>query len=180
MSHSREAKLLCRKTVSFFSLLAHNQETPEQKAMVTQELLALVTGLAHYLKILIRIALTGSLKLEREHGNVNALDFMLQRLSLLARDDADPAVPVRGRGLARTHFEPQEISQPPGFIASTKGIAYGYRSLAVSTNVLCAFGFVDPIDTAARNRWRDCSERPFAYLVARLGSVYGLRSDCRR
>ncbi|GHJ88507.1 hypothetical protein NliqN6_4909 [Naganishia liquefaciens] len=130
MSHSREAKLLCRKTVSFFSLLAHNQETPEQKAMVTQELLALVTGLAHYLKILIRIALTGSLKLEREHGNVNALDFMLQRLSLLARDDADPAVPVRGRGLARTHFEPQETSQPPGFIASTKGIAYGYRSLA--------------------------------------------------
>ncbi|KAJ9117202.1 hypothetical protein QFC20_000346 [Naganishia adeliensis] len=130
MSHSREAKLLCRKTVSFFSLLAHNQETPEQKAMVTQELLALVTGLAHYLKILIRIALTGSLKLEREHGNVNALDFMLQRLSLLARDDADPSVSVRGQGIARTHFEPQDISQPPGFTPSTRGIAYGYRSLA--------------------------------------------------
>ncbi|KAJ9104024.1 hypothetical protein QFC19_004158 [Naganishia cerealis] len=130
MSHSREAKMLCRKTVNFFSLLAHNQETPEQKAMVTQELLALVTGLAHYLKILIRIALTGALKLEREHGNVNALDFMLQRLSLLARDDADPLVPVRGQGLPRYQYEQQEISQPPGFTASTKGIAYGYRSLA--------------------------------------------------
>jgi hypothetical protein len=132
MSHSREAKMLCRKTVNFFSLLAHNQETPEQKAMITQELLALVTGLAHYLKILIRIALTGALKLEREHGNVNALDFMLQRLSLLARDDADPTVPVRGQGIPRNHLDPQEISRPPGFTASTKGIAYGYRSLAVS------------------------------------------------
>lgn len=111
--------------------------------MVTQELLALVTGLAHYLKILIRIALTGSLKLEREHGNVNALDFMLQRLSLLARDDADPAVAVRGRGIARTHFEQQEISQPPGFIASTKGIAYGYRSLAVSLYPGASFAFSD-------------------------------------
>lgn len=130
MSHSREAKMLCRKTVNFFSLLAHNQETPEQKAMITQELLALVTGLAHYLKILIRIALTGALKLEREHGNVNALDFMLQRLSLLARDDADPTVPVRGQGIPRNHLDPQEISRPPGFTASTKGIAYGYRSLA--------------------------------------------------
>ncbi|KAJ9106368.1 hypothetical protein QFC21_001514 [Naganishia friedmannii] len=130
MSHSREAKMLCRKTVNFFSLLAHNQETPEQKAMITQELLALVTGLAHYLKILIRIALTGALKLEREHGNVNALDFMLQRLSLLARDDADPSVPVRGQGIQRNHLEPQEIRRPPGFTASTKGIAYGYRSLA--------------------------------------------------
>lgn len=124
--------MLCRKTVNFFSLLAHNQETPEQKAMITQELLALVTGLAHYLKILIRIALTGALKLEREHGNVNALDFMLQRLSLLARDDADPSVPVRGQGIQRNHPESQEISRPPGFTASTKGIAYGYRSLAVS------------------------------------------------
>jgi hypothetical protein len=151
MSHSREAKLLCSKTVSFFSLLAHNQETAEQKAMVTQELLALVTGLAHYLKILIRIALTGSLKLEREHGNVNALDFMLQRLSLLARDDADPTVAVRGRGIARTHFEPQEISQPPGFIPSTQGIAYGYRSLAVSFLVRCTSAFAEPRHLSLRS-----------------------------
>jgi len=33
---------------------------------MTQELLALVTGLAHYLKILIRIALTGALKLDKD------------------------------------------------------------------------------------------------------------------
>ena len=66
MSHVREARLLCRKTVDLFTLLSHTQETGARRIGMTQELLALVTGLAHYLKILIRIALTGALKLERE------------------------------------------------------------------------------------------------------------------
>ena len=66
MSHVREARLLCRKTVDLFTLLSKPQESQKRVGM-TQELLALVTGLAHYLKILIRIALTGSLKLERDH-----------------------------------------------------------------------------------------------------------------
>ena len=35
--------------------------------------LALVTGLAHYLKALIRISLTDALKLEREHRECEAL-----------------------------------------------------------------------------------------------------------
>jgi hypothetical protein len=35
---------------------------------MTQELLSLVTGLAHYLKVLIRIALTAALRLDREHA----------------------------------------------------------------------------------------------------------------
>jgi hypothetical protein len=109
MPHSREAKMLCRKTVNFFSLLSHTQDSPEQKAQVTQELLALVTGLAHYLKILIRIALTGSLKLEREHGNLKALDYLLARLSLLARDDGDPLIPKRGSG----RETPSSISHLP-------------------------------------------------------------------
>jgi len=124
--------MLCRKTVNFFSLLSHTQESPEQKAQVTQELLALVTGLAHYLKILIRIALTGSLKLEREHGNLKALDYLLARLYLLAKDDGDPSVSRRGYGKRKLDAM---IDVPPAFTASTNGIAYGYRSLAVS--LLC-------------------------------------------
>lgn len=36
-----------------------------RKLGVTQELLSLVTGLAHYLKLLIRISLQGALKLVR-------------------------------------------------------------------------------------------------------------------
>lgn len=131
MSHAREAKMLCRKTVNFFSLLSHTQDPPEHRASITQELLALVTGLAHYLKILIRIALTGSLKLEREHGNTKALDYLLSRLSLLAMDDADPLTSVRGQGRSR-HTGAAEVAVPPGFTPSTRGIAYGYRSLAVS------------------------------------------------
>lgn len=99
---------------------------------MTQELLALVTGLAHYLKILIRIALTGSLKLEREHGNLKALDYLLARLSLLARDDGDPLIPKRGSGKRKIDAI---VDIPPAFTSSTSGIAYGYRSLAVSRSL---------------------------------------------
>ncbi len=89
MSHVREARMLCRKTVDLFTLLSRSSsqqsstssqpsngqgpssqvQTQEQRVGMTQELLALVTGLAHYLKILIRIALTGGLKLGREHSD---------------------------------------------------------------------------------------------------------------
>lgn len=125
--------MLCRKTVNFFSLLTHTQDSPEEKAKVTQELLALVTGLAHYLKILIRIALTGSLKLEREYGNVKALDYLLARLAILAHDDGDPNLAKRGYGKKGNNAVG---NVPPSFTPSTWGIAYGYRSLAVSVNSL--------------------------------------------
>lgn len=55
--------MLCKKIVNFFSLLSHTQESGVRRLGMTQELLSLVTGLAHYLKILIRIALTCALKL---------------------------------------------------------------------------------------------------------------------
>lgn len=86
MSHVREARMLCKKVVNFFMLLSHTHETGARKMSITQELLSLVTGLAHYLKILIRIALTGSLKLEREHANAKAIGLFLGRLDRLARD----------------------------------------------------------------------------------------------
>ncbi|KAM5446241.1 Rho-type GTPase activating protein Rga1 [Microsporum audouinii] len=73
IAYGREAKLLCKKVVSFFSLLSKTQETGVRKLGVTQELLALVTGLAHYLKLLIRIGLQGSLRLERETKSPEAL-----------------------------------------------------------------------------------------------------------
>lgn len=53
---------------------------------VTQELLSLVTGLAHYLKILIRIALASALKLDREYGDRSGIGQFLGRLDRLARD----------------------------------------------------------------------------------------------
>jgi len=61
-------------------LLSKTQETGVRKLGVTQELLSLVTGLAHYLKLLIRIGLQGALKLEREQRSPEGLHHLLDRL----------------------------------------------------------------------------------------------------
>jgi hypothetical protein len=83
LSYSREAKLLCKKVVSFFQLLSESQSAGMQRLGVTQELLSLVTGLAHYLKLLIRICLQGALKLERETGSSEGLTRFLEQINLL-------------------------------------------------------------------------------------------------
>ncbi|KAG8631545.1 hypothetical protein KVT40_000685 [Elsinoe batatas] len=83
LSYSREAKLLCKKVVAFFQLLAESQETGVRRLGVTQELLSLVTGLAHYLKLLIRICLQGALKLERETGTPEGLTKFLEDIGKL-------------------------------------------------------------------------------------------------
>lgn len=81
LSYGREAKLLCKKVVAFFTLLSKTQETGVRKLGVTQELLSLVTGLAHYLKLLIRIGLQGALKLEREKQTTEGLHAYLGELA---------------------------------------------------------------------------------------------------
>ncbi|KAJ9660803.1 Rho-type GTPase activating protein Rga1 [Neophaeococcomyces mojaviensis] len=81
LAYGREAKLLCKKVVAFFTLLSRTQETSVRKLGVTQELLSLVTGLAHYLKLLIRIGLQGALKLEREKGTTEGLNAFLDELA---------------------------------------------------------------------------------------------------
>lgn len=64
-------------------MLSKTQETGVRKLGVTQELLSLVTGLAHYLKLLIRICLQGALKVEKEHRTTEALYNFLDDLSVL-------------------------------------------------------------------------------------------------
>ncbi|KAI9778155.1 MAG: hypothetical protein M1839_008364 [Geoglossum umbratile] len=107
LSYPREAKLLCKKIVAFFSLLSKTQDTGVRKLGVTQELLSLVTGLAHYLKLLIRICLQGALKLEREKGNVEGLVQFMDSLGDLdaikeADDSLDFAVGVYGLADSRS------------------------------------------------------------------------------
>ncbi|KAI7830734.1 hypothetical protein BC939DRAFT_392557 [Gamsiella multidivaricata] len=85
--HGREAKMLCKKIVNFFSLLSHTQESGVRRLGMTQELLSLVTGLAHYLKILIRIALTSALKLERQYHSKTVIARFLNKLMELANKD---------------------------------------------------------------------------------------------
>lgn len=70
--YTREAKMLCKKIINFFSLLSKVQEMESKKLGMTQELLSLVTGLAHYLKILIRVALTAALDLV----NLPSIEFV--------------------------------------------------------------------------------------------------------
>ncbi|KAF2257854.1 rho-type GTPase-activating protein-like protein [Lojkania enalia] len=83
LTYSREAKLLCKKVVAFFALLTQSQGTGVRRLGVTQELLSLVTGLAHYLKLLIRICLQGALKLERETRSASGLTGFLSQVNSL-------------------------------------------------------------------------------------------------
>ena len=81
LSYGREAKLLCKRIVAFFTLLTKTSDTGVKRLGVTQELLSLVTGLAHYLKLLIRISLQGALRLERESGESAGLNSFLDDLT---------------------------------------------------------------------------------------------------
>jgi hypothetical protein len=127
MSHVREARMLCRKTVDLFTLLSHtgsNDPSPsnnQRRMGMTQELLSLVTGLAHYLKILIRIALTGALKLEREYFNGEALNSFLDQLQALAVEGGNPSArrAVTNGGSSRS-----------GEGSGGQKVAYGYKSLS--------------------------------------------------
>ncbi|KAH6916254.1 LIM domain-containing protein [Coprinopsis sp. MPI-PUGE-AT-0042] len=126
MSHVREARMLCRKTVELFTLLSHTQETGARRMGMTQELLALVTGLAHYLKILIRIALTGALKLERDYGAREAMSSFLDKLHLLAVQGANPAARRMIKGPNGEVIQPDPNRGNYG----TQCVTYGFRSLA--------------------------------------------------
>jgi hypothetical protein len=125
MSHVREARMLCRKTVDLFTLLSHTQETGSRRMGMTQELLALVTGLAHYLKILIRIALTGALKLEREQSVRDAMSSFLDKLHLLAVQGGNPTARRMIKAGNREILPPSRNGN-----VGTQGVTYGFRSLA--------------------------------------------------
>ncbi|TIB04458.1 hypothetical protein E3P96_01625 [Wallemia ichthyophaga] len=115
-SHYREARMLCRKTVSFLSILSHTHEAGSRRMGITKELLSLVTGLAHYLKILIRIALTASLKLDRDYTDIEALPAFLDKLSLLLQDPISSA----------QHDNPNDDRY-------LKQVPYGYKSMSISS-----------------------------------------------
>jgi len=87
MPHVHEARMLCQKTVELFTYLSRTQDMLQ----IDQELVAPVTGIAHYLKILVHVALTGALALEREQSIREAMPSFLDKLHLLAVQGGDPA-----------------------------------------------------------------------------------------
>ncbi|KAI9143486.1 hypothetical protein BKA69DRAFT_1062211 [Paraphysoderma sedebokerense] len=87
--HTKEPRMLAKKVVGFFSLLTHTHDSPNKRLGITQELLSLVTSLAHLLKILIRIALSGALKLERIHKYTLAIHDFLNTLMEVSESERD-------------------------------------------------------------------------------------------
>lgn len=55
---------MCKKVVNLFYICVKSAETGVKRLEVTQELSSLVSSLAHYLKLLVRIGLQTSLRLE--------------------------------------------------------------------------------------------------------------------
>lgn len=149
MSHVREARLLCRKTVDLFTLLSRTQEPGSRRIGMTQELLALVTGIAHYLKILIRIALTGALKLEKEQTVREAMQSFLDKLHLLAVQGGDPGA---RRLIKNGSGEVVGAAQNGGHGNSgTHGVTYGYRSLAPELAGESPFSITSPSRLSVSN-----------------------------
>lgn len=176
MSHIREARMLCRKTVDLFTLLSRTQETGSQRMEMTQELLALVTGIAHYLKILIRIALTGALKLEREQSVREAMPSFLDKLHLLAVQGGDPAA----RRLIRSGSG-EVTGQHQGVNLGTQGVTYGFRSLAPENAGESPFSAGSPsrltVGNSPSDRCVKCAQAVEEDCV-RLGTYQRWHSQC--
>ncbi|KAI9464198.1 hypothetical protein HD554DRAFT_2222214 [Boletus coccyginus] len=176
MSHIREARMLCRKTVDLFTLLSRTQETGSRRIGMTQELLALVTGIAHYLKILIRIALTGALKLEREQSLREAMPSFLDKLHLLAVQGGDPAA----RRIIR-NGSGEVVGQTSGANLGTQGVTYGFRSLAPELAGESPFSATSPSKLSVNNppsdRCVQCTEAVEEDCV-RLGTYQRWHSHC--
>jgi len=94
---------------------------------ISQELLGVVPRLAHDLRVLTRVALTGTLKLERDYGVQEAVNTFLDKLHFLVIEGAKPfARRMVKRANGDVVHTPRQTSRNP----STFGVMYGFRSLS--------------------------------------------------
>lgn len=77
---TKEPKSLCKKVVEFMSLVSKARErgSSSKRMGITQDLLNLVTSLAHYLKVLIRFGLFNCLQYDRLYNSTSLDSFLLQ------------------------------------------------------------------------------------------------------
>ena len=99
MSCVQDVRLLRRRVTELFALLSHKQVKEESRMGMIQDVLALAKGLAQDLKNLIRIALTGALRLEREQDVNEAMASFLDKLHLLVAKGGGPVEGVDGNVL---------------------------------------------------------------------------------
>jgi hypothetical protein len=114
-----EAKLLRKKVVAMLlfeseamdSLPSQENKIPQR---VTQELLSIAMGVAHYLKLLIRIGLQGSLRLERDKSTSEGLFAFLETISTANKMLDRPGLPEvygqQGSDLCQTCGEPINVA----------------------------------------------------------------------
>lgn len=93
----KEPKTLCKKVVSFMSLLSKSRERSIKEPGPTQELLDSVTGMAHYLKLLIRYGLTNALRYDRAFPKANIIDEFLEQVG---KHELIPENPLESLGVS--------------------------------------------------------------------------------
>lgn len=93
----KEPKTLCKKVVSFMSLLSKSRERNVRGPGPSQELLDSVTSMAHYLKLLIRHGLSNSLRYDRAFSSGKAIAKFLDQVST---HDQIPANPLESLGVS--------------------------------------------------------------------------------
>lgn len=76
----KEPKTLCKKIVAYMSLLSKNRDKSVKEPGPSHDLLDSVTGMAHYLKLLIRYGLSNSLRYDRAFPNSNRLVEFLEKV----------------------------------------------------------------------------------------------------
>jgi hypothetical protein len=137
VSHVRESRMLCRKTVDLFTQLSLSQKDISRQG-ITQDLLNLISGIAHYLKILLRISLLAALRLRREYDNDGAIDTFLDQLQGLMEQNGDPLANRQITYKSPTSPEEKEIASPfqatfdgqhLRHVRSRSGVAFGFKSL---------------------------------------------------
>ena len=111
--------------MDLFDLWWHTQEKGARQMWANQEPLTLATGLGHYLKVLIRTALTGALKLERDYGAHEPIASFLEKFHMLSIQGANPSAK---RVIKGSNGETPVSSRSLNI--NTEGVTYGFKSLA--------------------------------------------------
>ena len=93
--YSREVRMLCKKIIAFFVAISNRNGSNED---LNKTMLPTVAGLAHYLKILMRVALTTALRLERDHWDTQSLRHLLYALESHGKN---PTLPLSAKVDAR-------------------------------------------------------------------------------